>query len=77
MMDMMDVLQSLKVIPVIKLDQEASAVPLTDALTAGGLPIAEITYRTAAAPGAIKLLRKERPSVIVGTRQTRTMVVYG
>ena len=66
MMDMVDVLQSLKVIPVIKLDREASAVPLADALTAGGLPIAEITYRTAAAPGAIKLLRKERPDVIVG-----------
>lgn len=59
-------LRQLRVIPVIKVNQESSALPLVDALKAGGLPIAEITYRSAAAPGAIKLIRKQRPDIIVG-----------
>ncbi len=46
-------LRSLGVIPVIALEDEAHALPLADALTAGGLPVAEITFRTAAAAGAI------------------------
>ncbi len=59
-------LGEIKIIPVIKIDSEKSAVPLADALLSGGLPAAEITYRTAAAPGAIRLLKKERPEILVG-----------
>ncbi len=59
-------LRDIRVIPVIKLEQESSAVPLADALLAGGLPAAEITYRTSAAPGAIRMLKDQRPDMLVG-----------
>lgn len=39
---------------------------MADALVAGGLPIAEITFRTAAAAEVIKKLKKERPSLMLG-----------
>ncbi len=54
------------VVPVIAIDTVEAALPLADALIAGGLPIAEITFRTAAAPDVIRLLSKERPELIVG-----------
>jgi 2-dehydro-3-deoxyphosphogluconate aldolase / (4S)-4-hydroxy-2-oxoglutarate aldolase len=47
-------LQKFRVIPVVKIDNADDAVPLANALKAGGLPCAEITFRTAAAPEAIK-----------------------
>lgn len=60
------VLSKVRIVPVIKLDDEHQAVPLADALLAGGLPIAEITYRTSAAPGAIRALKEQRPDIMVG-----------
>ena len=53
---MTDVLQQiarLKLVPVIVIDDAAAARPLAEALLAGGLPIAEVTFRTAAAAEAI------------------------
>lgn len=54
------------VIPVIVLDSEKQAIPLAKALIAGGLPAAEVTFRTKAGEGAIKLIAKECPEVLVG-----------
>jgi 2-dehydro-3-deoxyphosphogluconate aldolase/(4S)-4-hydroxy-2-oxoglutarate aldolase len=54
------------VIPVIAIDSADSAIPLADALIEGGLPVAEITFRTAAAAEVIAKIAKERPSVIIG-----------
>ncbi len=54
------------VIPVIAIDDAAAALPLADALIEGGLPVAEITFRTQAAAEVIALLSKERPELIVG-----------
>lgn len=54
------------VVPVIAIDSVAHALPLADALIAGGLPVVEITFRTAAAAEVIRLLAKERPTLIVG-----------
>ena len=48
-------LEQLALIPVIKIADAAKTLPLCDALVAGGLPCAEITFRTAAAPEAIRL----------------------
>ncbi len=56
----------LGVVPVIAIDSVAHALPLADALIAGGLPVVEITFRTAAAAEVIRLLAKERPALIVG-----------
>jgi 2-dehydro-3-deoxyphosphogluconate aldolase/(4S)-4-hydroxy-2-oxoglutarate aldolase len=47
---------ALKVIPVVALERAADAPRLADALAAGGLPCAEITFRTAAAADAIRAL---------------------
>jgi len=54
------------VVPVIAMDDAGAALPLADALIAGGLPVAEITFRTAAAAEAIASLRAERPDLLVG-----------
>ena len=47
---------ALKIIPVVALERAADAPRLADALVAGGLPCAEITFRTAAAADAIRAL---------------------
>ena len=54
------------VVPVIALDDAAAALPLADALIAGGLPVAEITFRTAAARDTIAAIAAHRPDMLVG-----------
>ncbi len=63
-----------KLIPVIAIESAADALPLADALIAGGLPVAEITCRTQAAAEAIKSIRSERPDMIVGAGTVLTTV---
>ena len=59
-------LKKLKVIPVITIEKVDDALYLADALIEGGLPVAEITFRTSAAAEAIKLLRNKRPELLIG-----------
>ncbi|HTZ51833.1 MAG TPA: bifunctional 4-hydroxy-2-oxoglutarate aldolase/2-dehydro-3-deoxy-phosphogluconate aldolase [Spirochaetia bacterium] len=54
------------VIPVIAIDSVDAALPLADALIEGGLPVAEITFRTAAAAQVIAIIARERPQMILG-----------
>ena len=55
------------VVPVIKLNHpERDAAPLAKALCAGGVPVAEITFRAAGADTAIRLMREACPEMIVG-----------
>ena len=54
------------IIPVIKLDDSKHALPLARALTAGGLPAAEITFRTAAAESSIRAMTKAFPDLLIG-----------
>jgi 2-dehydro-3-deoxyphosphogluconate aldolase/(4S)-4-hydroxy-2-oxoglutarate aldolase len=54
-----------RLVPVIALDDAADAGPLADALLAGGLPTAEVTFRTAAAAASIREMSK-RPDMLVG-----------
>lgn len=54
------------VVPVLALDRVESALPLADALLEGGLAVAEVTFRTAAASEVIALLRRTRPDLLVG-----------
>lgn len=56
---------AIRVIPVVVLEDAADAAPLGDALAAGGLPCAEVTFRTAAAAGAIEALA-QRSDFLVG-----------
>jgi 2-dehydro-3-deoxyphosphogluconate aldolase/(4S)-4-hydroxy-2-oxoglutarate aldolase len=48
-----------RLLPVIVLEHEASAAPLADALVAGGLRCAEVTFRTSAAEAAIKIMARD------------------
>ena len=53
-------------IPVVKIDRAEDAVPLAKALCDGGLPVAEVTFRTAAAADAIAAMTKAFPEMLVG-----------
>ena len=59
-------LRQLRVVPVIVIDDAADAVPLAGALADGGLPCAEVTFRTAAAGEALRRIAGERPEVLAG-----------
>ena len=64
-MDILEKLSLAGLVPVIKVDDAADAVPLCKALADGGLPVAEITFRTAAAEEAIRRVHEELPQVIL------------
>lgn len=55
-----------KVVPVVVLNRVEDAKPLGEALCAGGLPVAEVTFRTDAAEESIRVMRKEFPEMMVG-----------
>ena len=59
-------LGTLKIIPVIAIEEKDKASPLADALMKGGLPVAEITFRTSAAADVLTILRKEKPQMLLG-----------
>lgn len=54
------------IVPVVVIEDAADAVPLCKALSDGGLPIAEITFRTAAAAEAIRTATSELPDMLIG-----------
>ena len=54
------------IIPVVVLDDAKDAEPLADALMEGGLPCAEVTFRTAAAADVIKIMTEKYPEMLVG-----------
>lgn len=57
---------ALKIVPVIALEDSAASVPLGKALVDNGLPIAEITFRSAAAVDSIRRLRAAYPQLLIG-----------
>lgn len=64
--DVMAALARHGVIPVIAIDSVEAALPLADALLEGGLPVAEITFRTVAAHAVMRTLAERRPELILG-----------
>jgi len=62
----LDEIRRLKIVPVIVIDDPARALGLADALAGGGLPCAEITFRTPAASEALRRIAAERPHVLAG-----------
>ena len=66
MTDLLEKLGFLGVVPVIAIERSEDAVELGKALLAGGLPCAEITFRTAAAEEAIRRISSSLPEIIVG-----------
>lgn len=65
-MDVLKQLSLIGIVPVIAIDDAGDAVPLAQALCEGGLPCAEVTFRTAAAADAIAAMTKAFPDMLVG-----------
>ena len=73
MSEIMNELYSIGLIPVIKIENADDAVPLAKALIDGGLPAAEITFRTASAAEAIKNITTAYPDMLVGAGTVLTV----
>ena len=58
--------EELGVVPVVVLENKEDAVPLAEALVQGGLPCAEVTFRTDAAAESIRLMSEKYPDMLVG-----------
>jgi len=65
MTDILKVIGALRLVPVIVIDEEENAYPLAQALKAGGLPCAEVTFRTAAAERSIRAMASD-PEILLG-----------
>ncbi len=72
-MDLMQQISNIGIVPVIKINDASKAVPLAKALIDGGLPVAEITFRTDAAEEAIRLVSEAFPEMIVGAGTVLTI----
>jgi 2-dehydro-3-deoxyphosphogluconate aldolase/(4S)-4-hydroxy-2-oxoglutarate aldolase len=64
--ELFETLGRIGVIPVVRLDDPKNAGPLAEALLAGGLPCAEITFRTAGAAEAIRRIADGYPDLMLG-----------
>ena len=67
-MDIHKKIETLKIVPVVVLQEAEDAVPLAEALIQGGLPVAEVTFRTGAAESSIREISKHYPEMLVGGR---------
>ena len=65
-MDVLSRLANAGVVPVVVIDDAKDAVPTANAMVAGGVDVMEITFRTAAAPDAIKAVSENCPDMLVG-----------
>ena len=59
-------LSATRVMPILELDCSEVALPLARALLAGGLPVAEIAFRSEAAADSVRILRDQTPHMLVG-----------
>lgn len=66
MNEILERLSKIGIVPVIALDNAADAAPLAKALSDGGLPCAEVTFRTAAAEESIRIMSEQFPDMLVG-----------
>lgn len=61
------------IVPVVVLEDEADAIPVGEALCNGGLPVAEVTFRTEAAEESIKKMSAAFPDMLVGAGTVLTI----
>lgn len=60
-------IEEIGIVPVVKLDNpDRDAAPLAKALCAGGVPIAEVTFRAEGADRAMRLMKAARPEMLIG-----------
>ena len=72
-MSELEMIQELGVVPVVVLNDAKDARPLAEALCGGGLPCAEVTFRTEAAEESIRSMTKEFPEMLVGAGTVLTI----
>lgn len=73
MKDITERFEKLGVVPVVVLEDAKDAVPLATALVEGGLPCAEVTFRTEAAEESIRLITEQFPEMLVGAGTVLTV----
>ena len=66
MTPVLEEISKIGIVPVIALDSAEDAAPLAKALCDGGLPCAEVTFRTAAAEESIRIMSEQFPDMLVG-----------
>lgn len=72
-MTVAETIEKYGVVPVVVLEDAKDAKPLAEALVEGGLPCAEVTFRTAAAEEAIRIMTTEYPDMFVGAGTVLTI----
>lgn len=65
-MDILTEISNIGIVPVVALDEAQKAAPLAKALTDGGLPCAEVTFRTDAAEESIRQMSLSHPDMLLG-----------
>ncbi len=65
-MEIIEKIKAIGIVPVIKIDNAKDALPLANALCEGGIPCAEVTFRTNAAKDAIREISQNCPQMLVG-----------
>lgn len=73
MKSMAEQFQEMAVVPVVVLNDAKDALPLAEALVEGGLPCAEVTFRTDAAEESIRLMSEKYPDMLVGAGTVLTI----
>ncbi|MDR2588571.1 MAG: bifunctional 4-hydroxy-2-oxoglutarate aldolase/2-dehydro-3-deoxy-phosphogluconate aldolase, partial [Spirochaetales bacterium] len=73
MSDVLTTIGEIGLVPVIKIEDPKDAVPLAQALEAGDLPVAEVTFRTAAAEESIKRINAEVKGMLLGAGTVLTV----
>lgn len=73
MKDITERFEKLGVVPVVVLEDAKDAVPLATALVEGGLPCAEVTFRTEAVEESIRLMTEQFPEMLVGAGTVLTV----
>lgn len=63
----------LKLVPLVVLDDATDAVPMAKALVEGGIPVAEVTFRTDAAADVIQAMAEQVPEILVGAGTVHTV----
>ena len=72
-MNVTETIQKMGVVPVVVLNDAKDAAPLAKALCEGGLPCAEVTFRTDAAEESIRIMATEFPEMFVGAGTVLTV----
>ena len=73
MNELLQKVSDLGVVPVVVLNDAKDAAPLAKALCEGGLPCAEVTFRTAAAEESIRIMHEQFPEMILGAGTVLTI----